>query len=194
MRSRIDSLTPSKNLDLSRLALFEMKASIARIDEAFTELLELCASIDYEGNPLSGEIKTFNLRSTFMRHDVLPKVNEEAWCDVESRICAVGILDTLRWEQGEFRKLANPINALITVTNQCVAIAENDGDQALVDAIEHNGVSYRQHYARVFAMWNQLDAVFLYSALMMTELFYRANDLGTLTETDITEKTTALAS
>ena len=54
----------------------------------------------------------------------------------------------------------------------------------MADAIENNEVPLRQYYAQVFSLWNTLHAMFLYSALMMTELFYRVNAYPSLLEFD----------
>lgn len=187
IHERITAVSSAASLRLSRQSLMEMKGHLAHIDEGFDQLLNVCAQIGYTGNPLAPDIEDFDLRTVFKRHDVLPHVNAEAWEDVATRIRDTNIIATLRWEQGEFRKLATPTNHLITITQQCTEIAERDGDEALADALEDNGIPYRHHYARVFARWNYLQAMFLYSALMMTELYYRKNGFGSLTTTDITD-------
>lgn len=56
------------------------------------------------------------------------------------------------------------------------------GKKEFVEAIECNKISLRQAYARAFSLWNYLHAMFLYSALMMTELFYRTSGLPSLLE------------
>lgn len=188
IHERIEATSVAESLRLSSSSLVAMKGRLSHIDDAFDQLLDLCASLGYEGNPLACEIDSFNLQDTFKRHDVLPHVNQEAWNDVATRIRDTNIIATLRWEQGEFQKLSSPADHLISITQQVVDIALNEGDSEVADALEDNGIPYRHHYARVFARWNYLQAMFLYSALMMTELYYRKNGFGSLTTTDITER------
>ncbi len=112
----------------------------------------------------------------------MPTVNQQAWSEVEQRIRERNILDTLRWERSRFRDLIAPTQELITVISECRRLAEQEGEDAFVDAVELNQLPLRQCYARVFSLWNHLDAMFLYSALMTTELFYRANGFPSLVE------------
>ncbi len=57
--------------------------------------------------------------------------------------------------------------------------AERD---ALIDAVEENKIPMRQYFARLFSRWFYVFTMFLYSALMSTELAYQEKGYGTLAE------------
>lgn len=111
-------------------------------------------------------------------------VNSRVWSELEEHIQKQNILDTLAWEAEQFEQLQMPTRNLIATLQECRRIAETDGGNAMANAIENNEVPLRQFYAQVFSLWNTLHAMFLYSALMMTELFYRTNGYPSLTEFD----------
>ena len=184
---RVESQTVQKSLNESRMALLEMKGSLACIDDGFDALLQICNDLGYSGNALSSTLDDQEMLEHLKSHDILPHVNQEAWTEVAKQIQKFGILEALRWEQQQFQLLAVPTDRLIAVTQQCMDVAEQNDRNAFIDAIENNEIPYRHHYARVFSIWNHLQAMFLYSALMMTELYYRANGLGSLTTTNLSE-------
>jgi hypothetical protein len=112
---------------------------------------------------------------------ITPAINRAAWDELESRIADENILKTLAWEATCFAALNEPTSALIEALEKCREMAKRDGARAMVEAVECNELPLRQRFAPVFSQWNHLHAMFLYSALMMTELFYLTNSFGTLT-------------
>lgn len=180
LQRTVDCLQRSKNL-------------IKDIQSGFDRVLDAAASEGYKGNPLAQELPSLRLLQQFEGALVLPYSNNAAWKDIESRISQCNILDTLRWEKGQFSALEQPTEDLLDVMRSCQHICERDGDKSLVDAIENNEIALRQFYAQVFSLWNYLHAMFLYSALMMTELFYRANGYPSLTNFDPTHKSITAA-
>jgi hypothetical protein len=123
----------------------------------------------------------FALAEKFEGGLIAPAINRAAWIELETRIADENILKTLAWEAARFAGLREPTASLIEVLERCRTLAQNEGARAMVEAIECNEVPLRQRFAPVFSLWNHLHAMFLYSALMMTELFYLTNSLGTLT-------------
>ena len=150
------------------------------IQRGYVNLLSAAAEENYKGNPLASRVRSFELPAQFSGTLVLPFANPVAWEAIESRVEEMNILDTLRWEATEFAKLKDPTSALITVLDQCLELILTSGARRFVEAVECNEIPLRQVYARVFSMWNYLHAMFFYSALIMTELFYRTNSFGTL--------------
>lgn len=174
--------TPTKCLERSSAALERSLTRVSEIEAGFDNLLNAAAKEGYTGNPLAPSIASFNLATKFSRHLVLPDVNERAWKDVESRIAATNVLATLRWEREQFAKVAPSTRSLMAVLQECLRTANDGRDGEFVEAIECNRIPLRQRYAQVFSQWNYLHAMFLYSALMMTDLFYRAHGLALLSE------------
>ncbi len=162
-----------------------LEASVAKLDEiqsAYKHLLEAAGLEQYKGNPLASTIKTLGLARQFEGTLVLPSVNAEAWASVEGRVADCNILRTLEWESSEFDRLREPTAQLIADIQAARAVVEGAGNRPFLEAVEWNRIPLRQSYARVFSLWNHLHAMFLYSALMMTELFYRANGFSSLLE------------
>lgn len=154
------------------------------IQIAFKRLLSAAAIEGYKGNPLASKLGAFHMKSAFEGVLVQPFVNSRVWSELEEHIQKQNILDTLAWEAEQFEQLQMPTRNLIATLQECRRIAETDGGNAMANAIENNEVPLRQFYAQVFSLWNTLHAMFLYSALMMTELFYRTNGYPSLTEFD----------
>lgn len=154
--------------------------TISAIDQGFANLLSAADEEGYRGNPLASRVREFGLQQQFAGTLVVPSVHGGAWEAIESRIEETNILATLRWEAGQFRNLDEPTRHLITVLEGCLETVRTSGAKAFVERVECNEIALRQSYARVFSMWNYLHAMFLYSALQMTELFYRTNSFGTL--------------
>ncbi len=153
---------------------------VGRISTAYGNLLAAADLENYKGNPLASKIKTFALDEALAGELILPGVNPVAWKSLEHHISQENILSTLKWEAVEFERVREPTKALISVLEQCQRIAREQGDRRMVEAIECNEVRLRQEFAKVFSLWNYLHGLFLYSAVAMTELFYRTNAFGSL--------------
>jgi hypothetical protein len=172
--------TPSEYLGTAIDKLTRSIGIVDEIQDAYANLLDAAAAENYTGNPLVSKLKSFRLDEAFSGDLVIPALNASAWKPLEDRISEDNILKTLEWEATEFKRVVQPTKALIAVLNECVAIDREDGSRRMVEAIECNEVMLRQEFARVFSCWNHLHGLFLYSALAMTELFYRTNDFGSL--------------
>jgi hypothetical protein len=160
-----------------------LRASLAMLPEieaGYDNLLDAARAENYQGNPLASDLPRFDLAASFEGGLVTPAINRAAWDELEARIADQNILGTLAWEATCFTALAEPTISLIEVIEECRLIAGRDGARAMVEAIELNELPLRQRFAPVFSRWNHLHAMFLYSALIMTELFYRTNAYGTL--------------
>lgn len=164
-------------------AISELETSLGIISEiktAYRNLLEAAQAENYTGNPLASQLPSFRLDQAFHGNLIIPAMNSSAWKELEARISSDNILSTLEWEATQFDALREPTSQLIQVLAEAQSLAETGGGRAMVEAIECNELPLRQRFARVFSLWNHLHALFLYSALAMTELFYRTNSLGTL--------------
>lgn len=187
-RLHITDLTPALrgsttgHLELSASALSESLEILQRIDSGFGRVSLVAEEIGYRGNPLACSVRSLRLEDAFDGKLILPTINHSVWNELLCRIEADNILGTLDWERQKFRDLTSLTSNLIDSTRNCVEIATTEGDDALAAAVENNRVPFRQHYARVFSSWNYLSALFLYSALVMTELYYRVNAYPSLTE------------
>lgn len=180
--------SPTEYLNSTILHLETSLQKVAELQEAYKHLLDAARLENYKGNPLASMVRDFDLSTKFSGTLVLPAVNEIAWQGVESRVKEENILKTLEWESSEFSKLAEPTKVLIAVIRDANVLFDKSGKGAFIEAIELNQIPLRQCYARVFSMWNHLHAMFLYSALMMTELFYRSNGIQSLLETSAADQ------
>ena len=187
-RLHIEDLVPtlcgsvSEHLEGSAVALEEGLAILQRIDLGFDRLRTIASEIGYRGNPLAATVRSLGLDDAFGGKLILPAINRAVWDELLGHIEADNILPTLDWERTQFRKLTDVTTELGTITRKCIEIATTEGDFSFASAIENNRVPFRQHYARMFSLWNYLSAMFLYSALVMTELYYRVNSHPSLTE------------
>ncbi len=150
------------------------------IPPGFQRLLDVSHKIGYKGNPFADQLDSYELEKAFEGKLILPNINKEVWTTLHTQIKKKNILETLSWESKQFECLVPDIEALVSVMEECNSIATNEGYEAFVNAIENNEVPLRQLYARVFSQWNYLHAMFLYSALIMTELFYQLNNYPSL--------------
>ena len=176
--------TPTDHLTLT---LEKLRASLTKLDDiarAYDNLLDAAAKENYTGNPLASKLKDLDLSGQFAGVLIQPHVNRPAWEGVEARIQEDNILAALRWEKDQFELLRQPTHDLIECIAASASILTATGASRFVKAIEMNEVPLRQRYAKVFSLWNNLDAMFLYSALMMTELFYRSNGFPSLLNGD----------
>lgn len=182
----VPSLTgpPAEHLDSSANSLRLSLATLEEIDQGFTRLFAIAKKIGYAGNPLATSVRKLNLQSLFDGRLILPRINDVVWTELLNHIEQDNILATLEWERLQFRDIAEPTRDLIATTEKCRQIALVNGDSAFADAVETNLVPFRQYYARVFSLWNHHHDMFLYSALVMTELFYRANGFASLADFD----------
>jgi hypothetical protein len=171
---------PSEHLQKSIALLRQSEGVLEKIRFGFMRLAEIAEIEGYKGNPLADRISYLKLASQFNGVIILPSVNSQIWKDLEDRISTNNILATLKWEATQFDLLIEPTNDLIIVFGECTNMANERGGKAFADAVENNDIPLRQYYARVFSLWNYLHSMFLYSALMMTELYYRANDYPSL--------------
>ena len=160
--------------------------NLVEIQTGFKRLLDVAIIEGYKGNPLASKLGSLQLKAGFEGVLVQPFANSRVWNELEDRIQNHNILDTLAWEAEQFKQLEIPTRNLIATLQECRRIAEMESGHAMADAIENNEVPLRQYYAQVFSLWNTLHAMFLYSALMMTELFYRVNAYPSLLEFDPT--------
>jgi hypothetical protein len=174
--------TPAKHMDLAIKKLQETLPCVNRIRAGYQRLLDAAAVEGYSGNPLISQLESYQLQELFDGLVIRPAVNPTVWRELEDRIISSNILQTLRWESSRFEELVAPTNDLIEVMTRCREIAAQQGSRDFIDSIENNKIPLRQYFARVFSLWNYLDAMFLYSALIMTELYYRANGFSSLAE------------
>jgi len=171
-----------------RAAKHELIKSLAQlngIELGFEKLVAQARKIGYVGNPLVGQLKSASMEREFEGLLVLPTTKKDIWAKLESRISEHNILATLEWEQAEFGKLKGPTEELLKIFDDLIKVSEVEGGERTVEFIENNVIPLRQHYAKVFSLWNHLHAMFLYSALLMTELFYRANGYPSLTDVSL---------
>ena len=169
LRKTIDTLKRSQEIN-------------PQIQLGFARLSEVARIENYVGNPLASRLKAFDLSHRFVGVLVSPTINMQVWRELEHRITNDNIMKTLEWEARQFQTLTQPTQDFSVVIENCLKIATSEGGVAFVDAVEGNEIPVRQYGARLLSLWNNLDAMFLYSALMMTELFYRANAYPSLLE------------
>jgi len=165
-------------------SLDESLRCLAKIQVGFARLAEAASKEGYKGNPLAGTLPSLGLRESFTGTLVRPFPNERLWGELEHRVQAHNVMATLAWEAEQFEQVAEPTRCLISTLEECKRIATHEGANAMAMAIENGEVPLRQYFAQVFSLWNSLDAMFLYSALIMTELFYRANACPSLLDFD----------
>lgn len=176
--------TPSDHLRETVTTLKRSKETLPQIQRGFARLTEAARNENYVGNPLASRLKAFDLSNRFAGVIVCPFINMQIWRELENRITDGNIMKTLEWEGTEFQALAQPTEDFLVVIEDCLEIAETEGGVAFVDAVENNEIPVRQYGGQLLSLWNNLDAMFLYSALMMTELFYRANAYPSLLDFD----------
>lgn len=84
------------------------------------------------------------------------------------------------------------MHELIEVLEKCRDAAQQG---LLTEMVEGNQIPLRQRFGPVFSRWYHLMTMFLYSAVICTELYYRANGLGSLIDADSSsvDKVTSVA-
>lgn len=165
-------------------SLQESLRCLANIQVGFARLSEAATKEGYKGNPLASSLPSLNLRESFTGVLVRPFPNERLWAELEHRVQKHNVMETLAWEAEQFTLVEEPTQRLLSTLQQCQSIAFREGEHEMAMAIENGEVPLRQYFAQVFSLWNTLDAMFLYSALIMTELFYRANAYPSLLDFD----------
>ena len=179
-----NDLTQSPETYLER-AISALQVSLTAIDHVqhgYAHLLDAANDEGYKGNPLASTVAELGLADQFSGTLILPTVNRDAWNSVESRVADMNVLKTLEWESSQFDLLREPSINLIAAMREAVTMLQNSGKRSFLEAVEWNAIPLRQRYAELFSLWNHLHAMFLYSALMMTELFYRSNGFPSLLE------------
>ena len=179
--------TPSDHLRQTIAALHNSEETISHIQTGFQTLAEAAKIEGYTGNPLASQVGSFELSKRFEGVILRPFVNRRMWQQLEDRIETTNTLGTLEWEASEFQRLLQPTRDFVSVMDKCLQISERDGASAFLDAVEANRVPVRQYGARLLGLWNSLAAMFLYSALIMTELFYQTSGIPSLLEIGPTE-------
>lgn len=176
--------TVAEHVALTIDSLQKSLEALSLIPSGFQRLIKVAEQIGYKGNPHVGQLDSYNLEKSFQGSLIQPHVNKAVWDELHSHIKTHNILKTLEWESKQFESLVHTTKSLIAVMEESKEIAIREGEDAFVNAIENNEIPLRQYYAQVFSQWNNLHAMFLYSALIMTELFYRLNGYPSLTEFD----------
>jgi hypothetical protein len=184
---------PEAHVESAVRCLEQSSRTLDCIETGFERLLDKARSEGYKGNPFATRLGEMQLKAAFANVLVLPSFNDAVWDDLEQRIQADNILPTLAWEANQFKRLKQPTMDIIETLGRCLDIALSKGGRAMAYAIENNELPLRQHYARVFSLWNSLHVMFLYSALMMTELFYRVNGFPSLLEFEAADSRTLAA-
>jgi hypothetical protein len=174
--------TPVVYLERAISALEVSLTAIDHIQQGYGHLLDAADDEGYKGNPLASTILDLRLADQFSGTLILPTVNKDAWNAVESRVADTNVLATLKWESSQFDLLREPTIDLIAAMREAATALQDGGKRPFLEAVEWNEIPLRQRYAKAFSLWNHLHAMFLYSALMMTELFYRTNSFPSLLE------------
>lgn len=175
---------PAEHIEKAISALNQSAEVLELIQRGFRKLSDVAGKEGYKGNPFASKLGEMNLAAAFDGVLVRPYINERAWKEVESRIIKGNILNTLEWERQEFLKLLEYTTDFTEVMRQCKEVAEKEGGRNFVEAVENNEIPVRQYGAQLLTSWNHLDCMFMYSALMMTELFYKLNAYPSLLEFD----------
>ncbi len=170
-----------------RTAISELGKSVAAVEQsllAYDNILEAANKEGYKGNTLARQVRSMNLVASFEGKILQPSIQTSIWEEIERRISEENTLGVLKWEQTQVRKVVPLIEDLIQVMSQCLTVAEEKGHQAFANAIEMNELPLRQKFACVFSYWGYLQTMFLYAAIMMTELFYQENKYPSLVGND----------
>ncbi len=173
---------PERYLKRAISALQMSLTAIDHIQHGYAHLLDAAADEGYKGNPIASTISDLQLADQFNGTLIFPTVNKDAWNSVELRVTGMNVLATLEWEFSQFDLLRDPTISLIAAMREAATMLKTGGKRSFLEAVEWNEIPLRQRYAKVFSLWNHLHAMFLYSALIMTELFYRANSFPSLLE------------
>lgn len=160
-----------------QLSLFRDK--VEEVVRVWDGLLEKVQKLGYKGNPLTPQVCALKLDRLFEGTLLQPRIMSPVWQDLVSRIASENLIPTFQWERDMFRQLHGPVERLLGVLETCRSAALKG---KLVDQVEGNRIPLRQYFGAVFSGWYYVSCVFLYSAMICTELFYRANGLGSLAE------------
>ncbi|PTQ56902.1 MAG: hypothetical protein BSOLF_2578 [Candidatus Carbobacillus altaicus] len=147
---------------------------------AYDDLLTLTDELGYKGNPFAPQIREWNLRELLEQHLFLIR-SREMWDDIASRIEQHNLVEYFKWERDQFYRVIKPLQDLIQVMNTCKEVAAVDPD-LFVKSVEFNQIPLRQYFFRVFNLWSSLVLMVEVSTSISTELFYRVEGNGSLTE------------
>jgi hypothetical protein len=165
-----------------------LRSSLEHIDlivNTYDIMLEEMAKKGYKGNALATSLAEYRLAARLNDKVIQPTVVTHIWHEVENRIIHDNLPKTFEFERGEFCKLREPTENLILVFEAMREAAEQDN---LIDAVEENKIPMRQYFARLFSRWFYVSTMFLYSALISTELAYKEKGYGTLAEVPPVER------
>lgn len=174
-------------VDHLRSALAALEASKHHAHETqrgFDRILDAAKTEGYTGNPLASQVEEYRLDKLFSESFIGTTLNETIWRKVVGNIKQHNILHTLRWEKEQFSNLPKFTDDFAETLRQCIFRADSDGGEAMVYAVENNQIPVRQYGFRLFSAWSDADLAFTYSALVMTELYYRANGFPSLADFD----------
>lgn len=158
----------------------DFKQKLAAIDAAWKAMFHEMERVGYKGNPLAATLHQLRLRESFSHRLLPPAIATEAWQELELRFQKHNLPQTFAWERSLYEAMQEPADNLIAVLEVCRAAAEAG---KLVESVELNVIPLRQYFAPLYSMWHYASQVFLYSAMICTELFYRTHALGSLAET-----------
>lgn len=163
------------NESIRQLHLFYGK--INEIVRAWDTVLETAQRHGYRGNPMASQVSALQLDKLFEGTLLRPRILSSVWEELVNRIESENLIPTFQWERDAFRQLEKPVGQLIEVLEICKLAAQKG---QLTEQVEGNRIPLRQYFGPVFSAWYYLSAMFLYSAMICTELFYRVNGLGSL--------------
>jgi len=183
----------SEHLAAALDALEQSKTHVRETQAGFDRILEAAAKEGYTGNPLASNVDRYDLDRVFSAAFIATTLNETIWKRVLGMIKERNILATLRWEREQFEDLPAFTDDFARTLQMCLDCADRQGGEAMVYAVENNQIPVRQYGFRLFSAWSDADLAFTYSALIMTELYYRANGFPSLADFDPVHETTKSA-
>ncbi|HSW09864.1 MAG TPA: hypothetical protein VLK32_03050 [Bacillota bacterium] len=158
-----------------------LQASLSSIHEVlvgYEDLLNKMEEAGYSGNPLAQKLGQLALADRFTGVVIEPEVLDGPWRRVETWMQYGNLPEAFRREAEEFARLREVTEDLLRAWHKCQEAAE---EGTLVDAVETNTIPLRRHFARLFSRRYYVATLFLYSALISTELAYMEQGLPSLT-------------
>lgn len=181
--------TPSEFMRDAIVALEQSLDAVENTLAAYSRIMVAAKKEEYTGNSLAGQVRSMGFVSSFEQNIIKPYIQRPLWESIEKRVCEENTFGVLEWEKGEVEKVIPLTRMLIDVMKQCLTVAERNDNQAFTNAIEMNELPLRQQFAQVFSYWGYLQTMFLYAAMIMTELFYRENGYPSLLKDSSGEET-----
>ncbi|MBT9281753.1 MAG: hypothetical protein KM312_03715 [Hydrogenibacillus schlegelii] len=160
--------------------LYATLEGIHTIVQSYDDLLAKAEELKYSGNPLVHRISEWNLRELLEKRLYLPR-SREVWDEVATKIEKHNLPEYFKWERDQFRRLIGPLQDLIQVINTCKEVAAVD-PELFGKSVEFNQIPLRQYFLRVFNLWSSQLLMIEVSTSISTELFYRVEGNGSLTE------------